>query len=172
MKPLEELIDRISSSQPNDAEQQLYALLHHKYGHTDPYLVGVENMAKLVDALFKFLGKRYSGTEKQGTGSFDGLIPKNIVITFSEEKKIVVGHQASRGIGEVTLPKISNQKPEEEAMREERIGKEFYSSLPGAILDQVERVIRGMPEKARNNLLNEYGDNNLSQTSNNEDVKK
>ena len=161
MKQFNSIIDDIKKSDSNDAEQYLYAILHEKYGHTDPYDKGIDHMAKLVDAFFRYISTRNShlNSDKDSVGKFDGLITKKVIVQFHSKNNVVIKHDTSLGAGSITLPRISEETPNQQASRQERIGKEFYQNLPKIIYQQVETVIRGMPEKARKNLLKHYGDN-------------
>lgn len=150
------LLEGITDS---SAEQQLYALLHEKYGHTDPYNHGIDRMTKLVDALLKFLGNKYSGNHSgENHGNFNGLIPKNIQVEFTDKKTIDLSYRMENGRCIVILPKIADYTPEQEGSREVQIAERFASVIPSNIYNIIERIIRGMPENARENLLNQYGD--------------
>ena len=154
--PLDDLLKLIAQGTPNDGELQLYAALHEKYGQTDPYNQGIERMADLVDALFKFLGKRSAGSNGD-VGTFDGLIPKQVHIVFSDKPTVDLNYRIENGTRMITLPKISNQTPEEEALRHERMAERFSNGIPINIYNMLERIIRGMPDKARENLLQQHG---------------
>lgn len=152
---LKQLLEGITDS---TAEQQLYALLHEKYGHTDPYNHGIDRMTSLVDALLKFLGNKYSGNHNgESHGNFNGLIPKNIQVEFTDKKVIDMSYRLENGKCIVVLPRIPDYSPEQEAGREVQIAERFASVIPANIYNIIERIIRGMPENARENLLEQFG---------------
>ena len=156
--PLEDLLKLIAQGSPNDGELQLYSALHEKYGLTDPYNQGIERMASLVDALLKFLGKKYAGSDgDNNVGTFNGLIPKQVQIEFTDKPSIGLNYRIENGICIIVLPKLGGQSPEEEASRYERIAERFSSGIPINIYNVMERIIRGMPDKARENLLQQHG---------------